>query len=502
MKNELEEVHQQIAEGGLVYAVARDVTDRKHTEEDTSKLHTELKTIFDNIPLGIVYLDADFKFIRVNKFMCQLAGVEEKDLVGKKCYETLGEYADSTRKGLEKICSFCKKEECFSTKRPTVIERPLGDSIIKVTTVPQLGKDGVISHFLEIVEDITEDKRNQEELVKREHSYRTLSENLPGIVYRLFLRENNRMHFFNNMVQPMTGFTAEELTVGDLCSFDSLIFSEDKNHVITVVKDAIIENQPFRVEYRLNNKEGDIRHFIERGKPIMGADGKPLYIDGVIFDITDIKQAEEQIKQSLKEKEILLREVHHRVKNNMQIISSLLRLQSRYVTDETYRGMFEESYNRVISMSLVHEQIYNSGDLTKINIRDYIIELTDNVFLSNRGNAGKIALNLNVDNIQMGLDVTVPFGLILNELLTNSLKHAFPDGRNGKLTVSLHKTDSDDIELIVSDNGVGIPEDIDIQKTNSLGLHLINLLAENQLRGEISLNRNTGTEFRIKFKEF
>ncbi len=209
---------------------------------------------------------------------------------------------------------------------------------------------------------------------------------------------------------------------------------------------------------------------------------------------------EEQIKESLTEKEVLLKEIHHRVKNNMQIISSLLRLQSRDVTEKKYIDMFTDSQNRITSMSLIHEKLYQSKGLAKIDFDDYIRDLANGLFQSYGAN-GNIGLSIDVRDVSLGIDSAIPCGLIVNELVTNSLKHAFPDGRKGYIRISLHPIAGNMIELIVSDNGVSIPANIDIRKTESLGLHLVTILVENQLHGEINLNRSKGTEFLVKFKD-
>lgn len=224
-----------------------------------------------------------------------------------------------------------------------------------------------------------------------------------------------------------------------------------------------------------------------------------LYVHSVVRDITERKKADEQISSSLKEKEMLLREIHHRVKNNMQVISSLLSLQSEQIKDKNYLEMFKDSKNRVLSMSLVHENLYQSKDLAKIDFNAYIKDLANNL-LQSYGMTGKIAFNINVDEVSLGVDSAIPCGLIINELITNSLKHAFPNGREGEIKIIILKTNENEMELIVGDNGVGMPEGIDFRKTESLGLHLVTMLAENQLNGTINLNRNKGTEFKIEFK--
>ncbi len=204
---------------------------------------------------------------------------------------------------------------------------------------------------------------------------------------------------------------------------------------------------------------------------------------------------------SLKEKEVLLREIHHRVKNNMQVISSLLKLQSRNVKDKQQIEMLKESQNRIKAMALIHEKLYRSKDLANIDFNDYIKNLVNDLFLSYKVSTGKVALKMNIETVSFGIDTAIPCGLIVNELVSNSLKYAFPKGKDGEIKISLRTLEEGDIELIVSDNGVSIPKDLDFRNTESLGLRLITNLAEKQLQGKVELNRNKGTEFQIKFKE-
>jgi len=219
-----------------------------------------------------------------------------------------------------------------------------------------------------------------------------------------------------------------------------------------------------------------------------------------IHDITMGKEAHEQTRASLREKDILLQEIHHRVKNNMQIISSLLKLQSKYIKEKKYRVLFEESQNMIRSMSLIHEKLYNSRDLSRIDFKDYINDLVNNLFRSYDVNGSAIRSRINIEDISPGMDMAIPCGLIINELVTNSLKYAFPDGRKGEINIDFRQNNSNMYELFVGDNGVGISNDLDINNTDSLGLRLVTMLVNDQLEGDIDLMRNNGTKFIIKFK--
>jgi two-component sensor histidine kinase/DNA-binding response OmpR family regulator len=209
------------------------------------------------------------------------------------------------------------------------------------------------------------------------------------------------------------------------------------------------------------------------------------------------KRAEKQIWTALQEKEVLLKEIHHRVKNNLQIISSLLDLQSDYIEDEQTRQLFQESRNRVKSMALIHERLYRAQDLAKVDFAEYIQSLARDVFRSYRTHATGIALRVNVEDVFLGVDTAIPCGLMINELVSNALKYAFPDGRGGEICVELF-SDNGQFTLAVRDNGVGFPKDLDFRNTESLGLKLVVTLVK-QLKGTIALHRDGGTAFEIKF---
>lgn len=210
--------------------------------------------------------------------------------------------------------------------------------------------------------------------------------------------------------------------------------------------------------------------------------------------------AENRLKDSLREKEVLLKEIHHRVKNNLQIIHSLLSLQAEQIQDVQALGMFKDSQNRVRSMALIHEKLYQSENLTNIDFTDYVDSLVIELSRSYMNHPEQIEISVDVRDACFGVDTAIPCGLIINELITNSLKYAFPDNRKGQISVSLQPTMKGEYTLIVKDNGIGFPENIDWQNTDSLGMQVVTSLTD-QLEGEIELSRTDGTEFKLKFTE-
>jgi two-component sensor histidine kinase len=215
-------------------------------------------------------------------------------------------------------------------------------------------------------------------------------------------------------------------------------------------------------------------------------------------EITERVRAEERIQASLKEKEVLLKEIHHRVKNNLQVVSSLLSLQSQTVDSPAALEVLQESQNRIRSMALIHERLYRSEDLAQVDFAVYIRDLATFLVRSYRAQLGPISLNIEAEGIFLGIDAAIPCGLITNELISNALKHAFPNGRGGEIRVKIGTHGDQQFTLIVGDNGVGFPQDVDFQNTESLGMQLVNTLVD-QLEGTVELCGNGGSEFTIRF---
>jgi two-component sensor histidine kinase/HAMP domain-containing protein len=219
----------------------------------------------------------------------------------------------------------------------------------------------------------------------------------------------------------------------------------------------------------------------------------------VIGSALERAEAERRIIESLREKEVLLKEVHHRVKNNLQIITSLLNLQAGQGTDSGTQAMFRDSQGRVKSMALIHERLYRSHNLAEIEFSDYVESLTRYLLSTVSGSLGRISIAHEIDNIVFGVDTAVPCGLIINELVTNSLKYAFSDAEGGEIVISCKKSDNGLISLVIGDNGCGMPDHINFRKTHSLGMQLVLNLTE-QLGGNIRLDREGGTTFTIEFE--
>ena len=281
-------------------------------------------------------------------------------------------------------------------------------------------------------------------------------------------------------VQDIVGQSSYDLLLDEL--------AQDRK---VLVDQAIETGRP--VNYQLNSQDRSIDVLIY---PV--ADGQGTIKQVVTFsrDVTKQRQLENQLLASLAEKEVLLKEIHHRVKNNMQVISSLLDLQSGYVTDKAVQEMMQGNRKRVRSMALVHEQLYQTADLARIDFAQYVEQLTGLLARSYDQTAGYIDLQLAVESVRLSVETAVPLGLIVNELVSNAYKHAFVDGRSGQIHIHLQSIEEDQICLTVQDNGVGFPPDVDFRQSPSLGLTIIMTLVD-QLQGNIKLASQNGTQFEI-----
>jgi PAS domain S-box-containing protein len=248
-----------------------------------------------------------------------------------------------------------------------------------------------------------------------------------------------------------------------------------------------------------HNKKKDGTLFWESASisPILDENRKIINFLAVKEDITEKKLKDEILLQSLKEKEIMLKEIHHRVKNNLQIITSLLKLQSSYITDPVATEYFNISQNRVKSMALIHQQLYRSSDLGRICFEDYLFQLVNHLCRAYGTNTDRITVKIDAKGLYFGIDTAIPCGLLINELVSNSLKHAFPGERTGFVKIKMFEKNGEYV-LEVTDNGIGLPDSIDFRNTQSLGMQLVITLAE-QIEGNIELIKDNGSKFIITF---
>ncbi|MEN6593148.1 MAG: histidine kinase dimerization/phosphoacceptor domain -containing protein [Methanobacterium sp.] len=319
----------------------------------------------------------------------------------------------------------------------------------------------------------------------------------------------------NSRARRLLGYSRSELEGQD---WEFLIKdAQDRERICKYISSELVEDEDSykKMEIKLNTKRGNyipVNSFLSSVNDNFG----PIGVFMVAQDLRQTKKLlheireknvaqkaakihEEQLKKFLNEKELLLKEIHHRVKNNMQIISSLLNLQAGYLKDKEAVDALKESQARIVSMAMIHENLYRSDNLTGINFENYINHLIRNLFHTYNVSMEKIKFNIIAPDVFLNIDTAIPCGLMINELVTNSIKHAFPKGTSGEITIEMVQ-DQDEYHLKISDNGVGLPQDLDIDKSSTLGLLLVNSLV-GQLEGSMEVNREQGTSYHIVFKK-
>ena len=306
--------------------------------------------------------------------------------------------------------------------------------------------------------------------------------------------------FFNDRWADMIGCTLEDIRP-DLTGWTDLVHPDDKPAFLAAWHGHLDGSLPtYEAELRLRMKTGGWKWVLSSGKVVdRDENEEPLRMSGTHLDINDRKIAEAGIRASLTEKELLLREIHHRVKNNLQIMSSLMRLHARHVDDEKYKANFREAESRILSMALVHEKLYQSENLAGLALRHYLQRVLKHLMTTYEMDGRRIALNLDIEDIIVGVDVAIPIGFIVTEVFSNCIKHAFPGGRDGEVLVGFHLMEGDVSELVVCDNGIGIPAEFAVETGKTMGLRLVHIFV-NQLGGKLEITCNEGTEFRMTFK--
>ena len=311
----------------------------------------------------------------------------------------------------------------------------------------------------------------------------------------MIFNEKLDLEWVNTGFTKLTGYTLSE--VKDVKG--SKLHDLTTNPMVEEhLDECIAERRSFIYESELFSREGKQIWASSTLTPIMNEQGKLTNIVVIDTDITLRKKMEEQIRASLEERGVLLREIHHRVKNNLQIIISLFNLQTHYVQDPNASKALREGQNRIKSMALIHERFYQSDGLSRIDFDDYIRRLTDNLLQNSGITSGKIALNIISEKISLDIDTAVPCGLIINEVVSNSIKHAFNDGRQGEILIQFNKKSDNNYILIIADNGVGLPPGFSIEHSNSLGVQLIQALTE-QIDGTLKIESEKGLKFIIDF---
>lgn len=347
----------------------------------------------------------------------------------------------------------------------------------------------------ELTQEVQRRRKAEEDFARSERRYRQVVEAAEDAIFTT--DAGGRFTYLNPVILSKLGYTADEI----LGQHYLMMVHADHSNASREFYSRQFHSRISHTYYELPviAKDGTTFwigqnvHLLSEGDNVIG-------FQSIARDITARKIAEHRLKASLKEKEVLMREIHHRVKNNFQVISSLLTLQSSHAEDNDSLELLTSANARIMAMALVHEKLYESTNLAEIRIDEYVGDLVDYFMGFAQDSAAGIARRVDVEELYFGPDAAIPIGLIITELLTNAMKHAFPKGRGGEVTVSLRSAGENQFELLVSDNGIGLPSGIDLGNTKTLGLGLVSALAR-KLRGAVRVNTSNGSTFFITFKD-
>jgi PAS domain S-box-containing protein len=470
-----------------ILSITRDITDRKRAEVALKESQERYKALFNNNHSVMLLIEPESgKIIDANPAACNYYGWSREEMLCKKITEINTLSSDEVLQEME-LARLEKRNRFFFKHR--LANSEIRDVEVFSGSVVIRSKNLLYS----IVHDITEQKKAEKLLIDSEEKYR---------------------YMFAKNPQPMWIYDLETLNILEVndAAIKHYGYSRDEFLSMTLKEIRPPEDIPALLDdLELTRSElnpaGEWRHIkkdcsvinVEITSHSVSFNGKPAR-HVLIKDITERLQFEKQLTDALKEKEILLREVHHRVKNNFQVIVSLLSLQSDLITDPLILNAFKESRNRIKSMALIHELLYQESNFESIDIKHYVKNLVDYLRRSYADTKSNFDISIDMEDIQIEIDTIIPCGLIINELISNSIKHAFPDGRDGEIHISFKKISMESYCLILRDNGIGIPKNIDRSNHKSLGMMLINTLTK-QINGELYIeSSDKGSEFRIIFK--
>lgn len=471
-------------------AIARDITREKAAEEALTRSEAQLSMITANMADIIFQADKDGTYLYVSPSVKSVLGFEPQDLVGKSMFE--GVHPDDRKR-----VTSCMKDafgKCLTQFVQYRYMKADGSYVWLGTKGTPIFDDGVaISGFVCNSRDITNQKNAEDALRESEEKYRTLIESAKDPIS--LYDENGIFLMANKAGAHSMGKEPADMLGHSLRDFFPPEIAEKQ---MELIREVFHTEEGLDMEMFVPDGERD-QWFSTSLQPLYGPDNRVRSVQVISRDISDLKETQIKLEQAIDEKDMLMKEVYHRVKNNLMVISSLLNLQSRYIKDEEARGIFKESQERAHSMALIHERLYRSTDLKHIDYGDYIRTLTRDLFRTYVSDPSRINLELEVEDVMIDINTAIPLGLIINELVSNSMKHAFPGDKKGEITVKFSEVE-DQCLLEVSDNGIGFPPELELGKTDSLGLQLVTSLTQ-QIRGELELERSPGTTFRITFKE-
>ncbi len=479
-------------QGNILYfdGMIEDISKRKSVLESLKSSEERLKILFESAPDAFYLLDLKGVLLDGNKAAEDMSGYKREELIGKNIFKIDLLPKSELPKAVKSLKQNIQGKGTGPEEFNLIHKNGKLVPVENITYPVNIENKTVI---LGIARDITERKMAESALQESEEKLRNIVESSTNVFYSH--TPDHIITYISPQIEQFIGFSQEEALIKwiDLMSDDPI---NDTGYEITCKAIATGKSQP-AYELEMIHKNGKKVRVEAREAPIV-KNGKTIAIVGGLTDITESKLAEERIKKDLEEKNILLAEVHHRVKNNLQIISSLLKFQKGYSDDKNTIDVLTTCQNRVTSMAIIHQNLYEGKNFSMINLKHYVERLTRNLIATYRSLTSRVSLKFKVQEITININKAVPLALIMNELISNALKHAFPEGRKGTIIITGKKMDSDFLKISVADDGIGISRNIDLDEPDTLGLKLVSILSQ-QIHAEVNINRSNGTRISLKF---
>lgn len=475
---------------------ARDVTDEVNIYNELKESEEKYRTLVEIFQDAIIVSNGGLVRF-ANPVALKLFGAEKPEqLIGKTTIDLF--HPDYHKRIIETVNTIRSANSSATTidEKIITLDGTIIDVEVVATSVVFQGQPSIHVVLRELSY-----RKKMDSLLKMKDQNTFLArhaELVPGLIFQYQVFPDGRFMFpyASKKIWDTFELTPEDVRYDASLAF-SRVYVEDRENIVRSIRESMKTLNDWDYEFRVNLPSKGIRWLSGHAKPEKLEDGSFIW-HGYYYDITDRKIILEQINQSLQEKEVLLKEVHHRVKNNLQVISSILNLQSSYVKDEATLNVLRESQNRIKSMAFIHESLYQADNFSSINFSDYVINLLQNLMQSYSKLNQTVKLNVDLQTVFLNLDLAIPCGLIINEIVSNALKYAFPENKEGDEIIIMMKTEGDNLKLILGDNGVGLPQNIDYKNTESLGLQLVVTLV-GQLNGSVELDNTNGTQYTILF---
>ncbi len=472
----------RIERDSLKIGIKRRTQKLKSTEE-------RYRTLFNSVSDAIFILNTAGRFLEVNEEACRRLGYSKEEMLQMTPANINAPgYVEQIPQRLKFVFEHGSSffETVHMARDGTLIPTELSSKMIRY--------DGE-SVVLVSARDITERRRAEESLKQSEIKFKGLVESLNEGIW--VIDENGRTTYVNPRMAEILEYSVDEMQGKHVFDFIDPAELELYEYYVERRKRGVKEQHDFQ----FIRKDGVGIHTTLETSPLMDDKGKFIGSIAGVMDITDRKQAQEKIRAALADKEVLIRELYHRTRNNMQLILSMLILKSARSTNEELLKFVGDMKNRIQAMSLVHQKLYQSQDLSRIRLNEYIQDLTYRLIQNFKISSQKISVRLELDDIQVLIDTAIPCGLILCELLSNALSVAFPGDRRGEIVIRLNRIESGQLKLVVADNGIGVPNTFDFRSQKTLGLQTIFAITEGQMQGSVHFDKSGGVACTVVFSD-